>query len=138
MKPQIIRGDQPELDAVLLSHRCQAVAPPVEVPVKAAGHAVPMEQIQDLLAPVPLIQGRIVQEAVFLPLPRRLQGGLQPDQLPVEDLGTVPASFLLVEPAPGAAQGDVSIEMAVVVEQLKGRKPIFLKKRSILAAVVHQ
>ena len=44
----------------------------MEMAVVAPAHLVPLQQVQDLLAAVPLVQGRIVEKAELLPLPRRL------------------------------------------------------------------
>ena len=88
---QIVRGNQVIFHPALPSGDGQAVAPAVEMAVKAAADLIALQQLDDLLTAVALIEGRIVEKAVLLPLPRRLQRRLQADQLPVEDLGTVPA-----------------------------------------------
>ena len=85
--------------------------------VEAALHAVLAEQVQDGLAAVALVDRRVVEEDQLLPLPRRLQGALQADQLPVQDLLVVgPALLLLKEPAPGAADRQLTVLVAVVVQ----------------------
>lgn len=126
------------LNAAMLSRGRQTVASAVEVAIVAAGNAIPLHQVDDLLAAITLIERGVVEKAEFFLLPPGLQGRLQPNQLPVENLGAVPLPVLLIKPSPGPAQGDVPIEMAVIVEQMEGGKSIFLEDRSILAAVFHQ
>ena len=74
----------------------------MEVAVATQLYPVPLHQADDLPASVALVQGRVVEKAQLLPLPRRLQRRLQPDQLPVKDFGGVFPPILLVKPAPGA------------------------------------
>ena len=74
-----------------------------------------------------------MEEAQLLSVPRRLQRGLQTDQLPVEHLGAVGSPVLLIEPAPGATQGSVSVEMAVVMEDVQGGESVLLEERLHLA-----
>ena len=82
-KPQIIRRNQLIFHLSLPARDRQTMASAVEVAVKAAGHAVPLQQVKNLLAPVALIQRRRVEKAVFFPLSPRLQRGLQANQLPI-------------------------------------------------------
>ena len=90
----------------------------MEVAIVAAGNAIPLHQVDDLLAAITLIERGVVEKAEFFLLPPGLQGRLQPNQLPVENLGAVPLPVLLIKPSPGPAQGDVPIEMAVIVAQM--------------------
>jgi len=107
----------------------QAVAAAVEVAVEALLHAVAFQQVDDLLAAVALVEGRIMEKTQLFPLPCRLQGCLQPDQLPVEDLGILPLLVQLIKPAPGAAEGHVAVKAAVVVQQFQGGKTVFLERK---------
>ena len=100
----------------------------MEVAIVAAGNAIPLHQVDDLLAAITLIERGVVEKAEFFLLPPGLQGRLQPNQLPVENLGAVPLPVLLIKPSPGPAQGDVPIEMAVIVEQMEGGKSILLEE----------
>ena len=100
----------------------------MEVAIVAAGNAIPLHQVDDLLAAITLIERGVVEKAEFFLLPPGLQGRLQPNQLPVENLGAVPLPVLLIKPSPGPAQGDVPIEMAVIVEQMECGKSIFLEE----------
>ena len=81
----------------------------VEMPVAAACNAVFLQHCQDLRTLVTLIHGRIVEKAENGTLPRRRQGGLQPHDLPVQDLGVVGLLLLLQKPAPGTAEGMISV-----------------------------
>ena len=65
-----------------------------------------------------------MEKAKLLPLSPGLQGRLQPDQLPVEDLRAVFSPFLLIKPAPGTAQSDIPVDVAVIVEDLQSGKPL--------------
>ena len=57
----------------------------------------------------------------LLVLPRRLQGALQPPDLPQQHLFVVgPLVVQLVKPPTGAAQGQLSVELTVVVENFHG------------------
>ena len=70
-----------------------------------------------------------MQEHELFVVPRRLQAGLQPQQLPVHDLFVVfPALLLLVKPAPRAAERVVLIIEAVVVEDLQTVDTVFREK----------
>ena len=122
----------------VLSGQGKTVTSTVKMSVETAAHAVPFQQIDDLLTAVSLIQGRVVEETVLLLLPRRLQGRLQPDQLPVEHLRRMIPFIQFIKPAAGPAQGNVPVEATVVMKQLKGIKFMFFEKRFILDAVFHQ
>ena len=100
----------------------------MEVAVIALPHLIPLQQFHNFLAQISLIPGRIVEKAQLLPLPRCLKRRLQPDQLPLEHLLGLGRSVLLKKPAPGAAQGGISVEGAVVVEDVKLVKAVFGKK----------
>ena len=69
-----------------------------------------------------------MKKAELLPGPGGLERGLQPGQLPAKHLFILPLLLLLIEPTPGAAEGQVPIEVAVVVEDVQGGKPLFGKK----------
>ena len=69
-----------------------------------------------------------MEKAELLPLSRRLQGRLQAYKLPVEDFRAVFAPFLLIEPAPGPAQGHFAVQAAVVVQNFQGAEPVFGKE----------
>ena len=108
-------------------HR-QAVAPAVEVAVVAVLHTVALQQLDDLRTGVALIAGRIVQEAELRVVSRRLQRGLQANELSAEDFFIMPLLVLLIKPPPGPAQGGLPIKMAVVVEELQGPEAMLRKK----------
>ena len=110
----------------------------MEMAVIAGPYLVLLQQVDDLLTVVASIKRRIVEKAQLFPLPRRFKGCLQPDQLPVENFGGVLPPVLLVEPAPGTAQGHIPAELAVVMENAQGLEPLGGKKPFILAAVFHQ
>ena len=100
----------------------------MEMAVAAKLHLVRLQQGQDLRALVALIQWWIVEEAEDGLLPRRLQRSLQPQQLPVQHLGIVGLLFFLQKPAPGAADGVIAVEKAVVVQQFQRGEAVGLAK----------
>ena len=69
-----------------------------------------------------------MEERQLRPVPRRPQGRLQPARLPIEDLLVVTGLLLLEEPAPGAAQGVLPVEEAVVVEDVDGGDAVLPEK----------
>ena len=76
-------------------------------------HLIFPQQPQDLRALIPLVQRRVVKKAQLLVISRRLQGRLQPSDLPQQDLFVVGALVIqLIEPAPGTAQSRVPVEPA--------------------------
>ena len=83
LEAQIVRRNQVIFHPALPSGDGQTVASTVEMTVKTPADLIPLQQIDDLLTAVALVERRIVEKAVFLPLPRRLQRRLQTDQLPV-------------------------------------------------------
>ena len=96
----------------------------------APEHAAALQHIGDLTAPEAVAHGRIVQEAELPRLPRRLEGGLKTHQFPAEDLLVVPAGLcLVIEPSPGAAEGDAAVKGAVVMDELNGIYAYLAEKR---------
>ena len=108
----------------------QLVAVSMQMAVIAPGDPVFFQQRQNLRAGIAPVARRIVQEAILLPLPRRLQRRLQSYELPVQDLGIVlPAVALLFKkPASGTAQGDLAVKIGVVIEQMQIGKAVLLAK----------
>ena len=89
------------------------------MPIKALPDTVFFQNIQNLLAGVSLVPGRIVEKHQLLPVPCRFQRRLQAHQLPAEHLFIVGTGlFLLEKPAAGAADGIVLIEIAVIIQQI--------------------
>jgi hypothetical protein len=88
----------------------------VEMSIIAARDAVARKQLQNLVTLVGSELRWIMEKAVFLSVSSQLQGGLQPNQLSPKYLLVLGAvAFLLIEPAPCTAQGDVSIGEAGIV-----------------------
>ena len=97
----------------------------MQVAVIAARHAVCSEQLQNLRAGVPAVARRIVQEAVFFRVPRQLQRAFEPPKLPPENFLVVAALLLrVVEPPARAAQGDIAVEEAGIIQDVKVCKPV--------------
>ena len=98
------------------SFHSQLVAAAMEVAVEALSDLIFFQQVQDLPAGVTLVPGGIVEKHQLLRLPRSLQAGFQPHELPAENLLIVLAgSFFLKKPAPGTANGNVLVKIAVVI-----------------------
>ena len=86
-------------------------------------------QAQQLRALVALVQGRVVEEAELLPVPCRLQGRFQPAGLAGQHLFVVCAGIVqLVEPAPRAAEGQVTVKQAVVMEYLQRGQAVLVEE----------
>ena len=97
----------------------------MQVAVIAARHAVCSEQLQNLRTGVPAVARRIVQEAVFFRVSRQLQRAFEPPKLPPENFLVVAALLLrVVEPPARAAQGDIAVEEAGVVQNVEVCKPM--------------
>lgn len=60
--------------------------------------------------------------------PAAFSSRLQPQQLPVQHLGVVGLLFLFQKPAPGAADGVIAVEKAVVVQQFQRGEAVGLAK----------
>jgi len=94
----------------------QTVAAAVKVAVVTGTDLVSLQQVYDLSAEIALIERRIMEEAELFALPCCLQGCLQTEELPLEDLFVGAVLLLLEKPATGAAKGYVAVEAAVVVK----------------------
>ena len=76
----------------------------MEMAVAALSNAVAVEQVQNLRAAVAPVQGRVMEKAEFLFLPRRFQRRFQPQNLPVVDLFIVGAAVVLLKNQPREPQ----------------------------------
>ena len=123
-KTEIVRCHQMVLHLPPDSFHRKAMAASVQVSVVADFYPILFQKCDDLRAGIALITGRIMQKTELGMLPRRLQRGLQPDQFPAEHLFIVARLVLLIKPPPCAAQGCLTIEMAIIVEKLQRMKAI--------------
>ena len=129
MKAQIVPGHHEKRGSAPFSLQGPAVRSTVEMAIAAHLHLIFPQQPQNLRALIPLVQRRVVKKAQLLVISRRLQGRLQPSDLPQQDLFVVGALVVqLIEPAPGTAQSRVPVEPAVVVEDLHGGQAVFGEK----------
>lgn len=97
----------------------------MQVAVIAARHAVLLQKRQNLRAGIPAVARRIVQKAVFFRVSRQLQRAFEPPEFPPEDLLVVAALLLrVIEPPARAAQSDIAVKEAGIIQDVKIRKAV--------------
>ena len=125
LKIDVICRNKAVLHALIVVLQRQPDGVGVQVAVIAARHAVLLQKRQNFRAGVPAVARRIVQEAVFFRVPRQLQRAFEPPKLPPENFLVVAALLLrVVEPPARAAQGDIAVEEAGVVQDVEVCKPM--------------
>ena len=115
------------LNSVPLAFHSQAVARTVKMSVEAPSDFIALQQLQDLVAGIALISGRIVQKNEFRQIAGRLQGCFQTDQLPLEHLFIVViAALLFKKPTPGTADGIAVAFVVIIVKDPLVSKSVLL------------
>ena len=116
---QIVRRYQSEYRTVQLAVESRSAAFGMNMAVAAHFNAVITEQFQNFRAFISLILGRIVQKSVFFTFTSRFQRCLKAEALTGQDLFVVAvASLLLIEPAAGAADGNILIFKKIIVKNI--------------------